>query len=38
MFNREKFKWLFTISLVAVLAIHVIASYGRGDKVFAQSS
>jgi polar amino acid transport system substrate-binding protein len=38
MFNRKKSRWLFTISLVAVLAIHVIASYGRGDKVFAQSS
>jgi polar amino acid transport system substrate-binding protein len=38
MFKRKKFRWLFTISLVAVLAMNFIAGYGSADKAAAQSS
>ncbi|HEY9666558.1 MAG TPA: hypothetical protein V6C91_07115, partial [Coleofasciculaceae cyanobacterium] len=38
MFKRKKFGWLFTISLIIVLAINSITGYGSQDKAVAQSS
>jgi polar amino acid transport system substrate-binding protein len=38
MFNKKKFAWLFTISLVVVLAINFIAGYGSAERAAAQSS
>jgi polar amino acid transport system substrate-binding protein len=38
MLRIKKFGWLFTISLVAVLAMNMIAGYGRFDNAMAQQS
>lgn len=38
MLRLRKFGWLFTISLVAVLAMNVIAGYGKLDTVLAQQA
>ena len=38
MFRVKKFGWLFTISLIAVLVMNLIAGYGRFDNAVAQQS
>ncbi len=38
MFRIKKFGWLFTISFIAVLAMNLIAGYGRFDHAVAQQS